>query len=472
MNKKIVFYFGEEFIMAAVRPFINKFYILKSANEDEHYLFFNIGKSDINYSSSLKAEAKNNKNIISDFYDGLEKNKKFSYNNFDYTYNHLFNIILDNIKNKYLEIFIKHKNFEKINIEICFSFHISEDKKYAVKKFFQNHDDFLLEKNSEKNFFEVLLFSENILKKWDKNQEKKFAIIEALSSDLHFSAIRINEKNKIDYNNKRTLKNYGEDRRIEVISTYVFEHLKSVSGMILREEDNKKIIENYKKQSLNWINELYKEKKAHTLISTKYHFNNYHIILEKKSIDEKLIGDLLFIESSFDDFLKKTFFKDILQYKKIIILGKNLNELEFKKILFQHRNYPEEKLIELNNNVLKGVLKKILEIESKKENVGEKDLEKDYEEVKKINFEHLKAGNILEISWHDRIARIIYEGRNHFRLSKIKNTGNLKIGDAFKINKIEVGKAISLEGVTRHGKKLGNYGSGANIVYVRIFKKN
>ncbi len=237
MNTTLALYFGEEFVMAGIEAVKDKFKIIPTKfGEEKHSLFFNTGSA-IHYDSDLKHNAKQNPNIITNFYEGLSNNEiKISLNDNLFPYTFLLDYLINSIKKSYEDLLLSSFKLEKkIPIHICFSKSISSKNQKIIKKFFNENKSFFLKK-TDFTFHELLLQATDFFKKSKEKREKKFIFIEALSKNLYFKAIKLALNSTTNFYNEFCLKNYGEDRRAELISNLLFNKLHEYSGMNLSKE--------------------------------------------------------------------------------------------------------------------------------------------------------------------------------------------------------------------------------------------
>ena len=88
-----------------------------------------------------------------------------------------------------------------------------------------------------------------------------------------------------------------------------------------------------------------------------------------------------------------------------------------------------------------------------------KEMEKMLATVDKLNFENLKTGTIIQISYDPQSLLVMaYMGDNWFLINESHNS-TLQKGDKVRIFQLAKGFELLAAEVVRHGKSLGSYRS-------------
>lgn len=472
MNKTLALFFSKQYIIAGIKPYLDKFLILSKSGNNKFYLYFLIDKSNdrIDYSEIYNTDKR--AGVVTDFFEKIEqKNSTYSLHGYDWNYIELLSPILDDIKDVYYQ---KMSDFDDesqsdikkqpIPANICFTDNISQKARQQIRNYLEETDIDVL--NTDFTLAESLVRAQMYKEPNIGIKDKFFAIAECLGNNLNISIVLTKNIDDFERKEAKTFRNYGADPRVGVVAKLVVNKANSIN-VLHSESEMENEYSRHLKKAENWINELDKTIRPFILVETALKpapENIQSITLDKKEIERLTTAHISQMARFFKDTVKSAGI-NINRLEKIILIGNTMNN---RLVLEEFQRFGEHKIITLSENnvfdVLRGMLfedEEIVEIQ----------------ELEYIRTSDLKPGVTIEFSWSggsnrpERIVKAVYNGNESFTIISHENS-SIKTGDSFKTEALKKDYPAELKNVYRpsENKILGNYNSGNGIIYLKILE--
>lgn len=482
MNKTLTLFFEEEYLVAVIKPFDGKYIVINQQNDIKYPLYFFVDavNNKIDFSFTYKADFQDSKpNFFGDFLNQItDKSKKYTWYDYETHITDLLIYIINDIRNQYYDNLRKLAGNETINesdaipLNLIFSDNIKTDSKAVVKDYLSKQNFKLTEDTGTVAEFTVLHY---INKNNFKIENKNFAVLEALGTNLNMSVINV-RNNKTERKHFKVFPEYGTDPRVHVIAKKIVDDINRQEGLLSSSEDLKKEYKRHQTKAVKIVEALKNFSKPFMTLSTTFAVEPSRKLVTNLALNE--IDNLSFLHSrQFASFLTDHFLQaaniKILDLDKIFLIGNTFNNELVKK---EFSRFGADRLVFMSDDVT-AVFQEIYNKSVENVNVvdndatmfmqkNEPDLTTDintFKEIANLNVAELKIGQTVKLNNFDpapgkgaSMKILQYLGNNQFVVKE--STRTLKSGDLAVAITTTWTKGVQVDlDITRNGKKVGMF---------------
>lgn len=288
MNKSSAFFITHDFISAAVKPFKDKFTLLSPECDDAYYLYFYINpvteKPDYGkkYASFFRD---GNPLYCGDIFDNLSNSgKTFNCGGFNVEYITLLDPVLKDIRtsaSKVLNSFEPFPESEMLDSYCVFADNIDETSRNIFINYAKKFNINIITVSS----FDVYAVKNHLAVNGLNCQNRKFAVVEALGSDLNMSIV------DVDYPEAKrkffkTIVDSGTDPRIAVIAKKIVDDVNRQEGLLSGRDDIQKEYVRHREKAVKIIEAIQKLNKPFLRIETSFACDKGRKTVVNLSIEE------------------------------------------------------------------------------------------------------------------------------------------------------------------------------------------
>ena len=364
MDKSLALFFYDDYLLAAVKPFNDKFIqlTLSSENEFPFYFFVDNISNKIDFSLNYKVDFYDQKpNYIGNFYELITDSTQ-TYNWYQYKseYITLAGEIIKALKESYYQVLSKidagavTNRTQPIEASYIFSENISEAAQEKLIAYFQS-EGIVLKTRMQ---FDVAIVKDFIKKQRITVNNKRFAIVEATGKHLNMSIVDVNGS-QVERKFFKQFEDFGTDPRIQVIAKKIVDDVNRQEGLLKDDADIKKEYLRHQLKARKIVEALKNFSKPYLRLETTYAVDPNRKIVINLAIEE--IDRLSYLHarqfSGFftDYFLNKAKVKT-LDLEKIILIGSTLNNDMIKA---EFARFGESRLVPYSNSDFSFVLESV-----------------------------------------------------------------------------------------------------------------
>jgi len=480
MNKTLTLFFEEDYLIAAIKPFDGKYIVINQQNDIKYPLYFFVDSvnNKIDFSINYKSEFQDAKpNYFGDFLNQItDKSKKYTWYEYETHITDLLIYIINDIRNQYFDNLRKVADNETITesdvipMYLVFSDNVKNESKEVLKNYLSKQN-FKIE-DTNKTLAELTVIH-YINKNNLKIQNKDFAIIEALGTNLNMSIINVKD-NITERKHFKAFPEYGTDPRVHVIAKKIVDDINRQEGLLSSAEDLKSEYKRHQTKAIKIIEALKSFKKPFLTLSTTFAVEPSRKLVTNLALDE--IDNLCFLHSrQFSSFLTDHFLQaakiKILELDKIFLIGNTFNNDLVKN---EFSRFGNERLVFLSDDI-SIVLQEIYNQTKGNENVVDEEATmfmqskenellheiNTFKEIPMLNVADLKVGQTVKLSNFDpapgkgaSMKILQYVDKNQFIVKE--STRTLKPGDIAVPVTTSWFKGVQVDlDITRNGTKIG-----------------
>lgn len=483
MEKLLALNFSDDYLLAAVQPFAGKFSFLSATDDNKYYFYFRVNPytQQIDFGADYKKNFRDRQGLyLGDLIKNIEQGNRYNIDTISEDYLTLFDCIIKPLRELYekkMRVFDNSFSFDSntvITAVAVFSDNISDNAKEKIINYFKKKN-ITINATLSTDELAVKYFT---TKKGLFCQNRKFAVLEALGSNLNMSIVWANNK-EFKREQFRQFRGYGIDPMIKVIAEKIVKSVNITEHIIdseNKDEINAEIIRHYDKAAAVIRHFEQNAQKRTIKISTVFACNPTNKISVNLSLDE-LNQTAYNISRQYSAFFTNSFLSvndiKISSLENVILLG---NSLGNKSVLQEFNTLASSKVQYFNSLEAEDILMEAfsMDLQSIEENNFQEQIPLDDMEestqflsisktVNELDISTLQKGQIVYLDTFDStpgkgaaFQELEFLGGVVFRV--VSSGRSLKQGDTaqaiFNIWRINMQLDFL---ITRSGKNLGRF---------------
>ena len=488
MNRELALYFGHDFVMGAVQPYEDHFKVLTKRDEQIFPLYFYIDptSNSWDYGDRYRVDyERNDPNAIGNFYQLIQENRStFTVRGgYEKDYIDLLDKILNDLKDSYVEFYsglqdseVDLRSISPVPVRIGWSDNVPEGARPLLEEYLNNRG---FKTGETMPVFGELLVRRLLLERKVNPDVRKVLVLDAFSSDLNASLVKIQGSGKVHRESLGIYRGYGADPRVRVIAKFVVNEVNSGLHVLHTDELKEAEYARHLEPARKWRDQLDATRRPFISVKTTIRQapnSSFRVNIEKKEVKElsrlHLLQLIRYLEGQIRDSGMDT--QDL---DAVVVIGDMLNHAGVQQELRQ--SFGEDKIIRKSEKQLSELLKTMLSdspvapgSEAAQSPTGPPQPPAGENQTLLLSSQ-LQRGEKIEFSWAPagkavRRVQAMYQGNLTFQIVKAENSSVID-GDTFRCEGFFLGRPAVLRSVFRTLKDqaLGDYSTRNPLIGLR-----